>query len=132
MKLTYLSFIIACIVLLGSCEKEAGEGGSATITGKVFVRDYNSSFTTLNREYFAPDEDVYIIYGDDPSYGDRVRTSFDGSYMFKYLREGKYKIYVYSDDSTGQSPSGVVPVIREIEIKSRNEKVEVPQITILK
>jgi len=117
--------------LLLSCKKEAGEGGSSSMFGKVLVRQYNASFTILQEEYYAQDEDVYIIYGDDITFGDRTRTCYDGTYEFKYLRPGTYTIYAYSKDSTFQTNS-MIPVIREMTISKNHEVVEVPEIIILK
>jgi len=117
--------------LLLSCKKEAGEGGSSSMFGKVLVKQYNASFTILQEEYYAQDEDVYIIYGDDITFGDRTRTCYDGTYEFKYLRPGTYTIYAYSKDSTFQTNS-MIPVIREMTISKNHEVVEVPEIIILK
>ena len=120
------------VLIMISCSKEAGEGGSSTISGKVWVKDYNSTFTILNGEYYAQDEDVYIIYGDYNGYGDHLKTDYRGSYEFKYLRPGKYRIYVYSKDSTMLSPSGIIPMVEEVEITANKQNVEAPLITIFK
>ena len=120
-----------CFILIGlGCKPEAGEGGTSSIYGKVMVKDLNSSFI-LTGEYPGADEDVYIIYGDDISYGDRVRTNYNGEYEFKYLNKGKYRIYMYSEDSVYiQGSSGDFAVIRDAEITSRKQKVEVPLMTV--
>jgi len=123
----YLPFLKTALIALFvltmiSCEKDAGEGGNSSIYGKVWVRDYNVNFTILQYTYFGPDEDVYIIYGNNKTYGDRVKTSYDGTYEFKYLRPGKYKIYVYSKDSTMQT-SALLPVIKEVEITDDKQEV---------
>lgn len=134
MKIKSLIFGLLSIALLfGSCKKEAGEGGKATIRGKVFAKYYNNSFSNLIATGYAPDNYVYIIYGGDESYGDRVKTSYDGTYEFKYLREGNYKIYVYSKDSTQSIytiPAGKYPVSAEVEIGKKEKLVEVPDLVI--
>jgi hypothetical protein len=117
------------IVTLYSCRKEPGDGGKASIYGKVFVRDYNSTFTVLEDEYYGQDIYVYIIYGDDKDYSDRIRTSYDGTYEFKYLRPGKYHIYTYSKDSTLQT-NALIPVVKDVEITKNREEIEVPLINI--
>ena len=99
-KKTQGLIIILAITIL-SCKKEAGEGGNSTITGKIWVRDYISNFTALNGEHAGSDLEVYIIYGNDATYGNRIKSGPDGVFEFKYLREGDYKLYVYSKDSTG-------------------------------
>jgi hypothetical protein len=108
--------ISALSILILSCEKEAGTGGTSTITGKVIEKNCNSSFTTVYSEYAKADQDVYIIYGDDGIYSDRTRTNYDGTFKFDYLRKGKYTIYVYSKDWEQSSGSGIVAVKKEIEI----------------
>ena len=121
-----------CILLLlstSSCEKEPGEGGNSSIYGKVIVRDYNAEFTYLKEEYPGRDVDVFIIYGDDKSVSNRVRTSYDGVYEFRYLRKGEYKIFAYSKDSTLMTNS-VVPVIKEVTIDDNKSEVEVPDLII--
>lgn len=131
-----LSRSIALLLLSGfffvSCSKEAGEGGNSTIYGKVIVHNYNSNFTVLNDIYDGADEEVYIIYGDDLSYSERIRTSYNGVYEFKYLRPGNYTVFVYSEDSTLTLPSGKYAVIREIKITGNRQTVKADDIIIFK
>jgi hypothetical protein len=130
-----LIFIILAIGI-SSCKKPAGEGGNSTITGKVHVKDYNSTFTVLNSEYDGPDLDVYIIYGDDATYGNKTKTNPDGIYEFKYLRPGKYRIYAYSKDKEAyQSGNYYAPLkaeYQDVEISKKKQTVEVPTIEINK
>lgn len=114
---------------MASCSKEPGEGGNASIHGKIYVKDYNATFTVLQEEYYAQDQDVYIIYGDDISFSNRTRTNYDGTYEFKYLREGDYRIFVYSKDSANQT-NAMVPIISNVTIDKRNQSVEVPEMVI--
>ena len=89
-----LAIAILTMVMI-SCKKPAGKGGKVSIKGSILVEDWNSGFTVKNGEYPGHDEDVYIIYGDDVSYSDKTKSNYNGEYEFKYLRKGKYKIYVY-------------------------------------
>ncbi len=130
MKKISILILITSAIILGSCKKEAGEGGNSSIKGKIWVKDYNATFTTLNAEYAGADEDVYIIYGNNTSYGDRIKASPDGSFEFKYLRKGDYTIYVYSKDKTLTSPSGKVTVTVNATISKKKETVDVGTITI--
>lgn len=127
----FMPILTILILAMLSCSKEPGTGGNSTIYGKVYVKDYNSTFTILEDEYYGQDEDVFLIYGDDRSYSDHVRTSYDGSYEFKYLRPGDYHVYCYSSDSTLQSHA-LIPVIRDIAIDKKNQEIEVKTIEILK
>lgn len=115
---------------LASCKKEAGEGGDSTIKGNVKVQSYDANFTFLKEEYPAQEGDVYIIYGDDQVFGDDTKTDFQGNYEFRYLREGKYKVYAYSKDSANPQSDKKLAVIKEVEITKKKQTVEVPQIII--
>jgi hypothetical protein len=123
-----LTIIIA--ITTASCKKEAGEGGNSSIYGMVWVRDYNVNFSWLNGEYPGYDEDVYIIYGNDLTYGDRTRTGPDGIFEFKYLRKGNYRVYVYSADSTMNSVSGDTVFFRDVTISAKKERVDAGTIII--
>ena len=121
---------LTTVFLMTACKKDAGSGGSSSISGKVYVKDYNSTFTVLQDEYFGQEIDVYILYGDEKSVGDRVRTSYDGTFEFKYLRKGIYHVFAYSKDSTLQT-NAMIPIIKDIEITKNGEIIETPQITVL-
>jgi len=126
----YSLFMLLMIpMLMISCKKEPGSGGKSTIYGKVLVKDYNSTFTFLLETYYGPEIWVYLVYGDDRDYGDRIQTSFDGTWEFKYLRPGTYKVYALSKDSTLQTLAPV-PVIREVVIPDKKQDIEVPDLEI--
>lgn len=127
----FLSVIVVLIAISGTaCKKEAGEGGNSSIYGQIWVRDYNINFSWLNGEYPGYDEDVYIIYGNELTYGDRTRSGPDGMFEFKYLRKGNYRIYVYSADSTMNSVSGDTVFYRDVTISSKKERVDAGRIII--
>lgn len=114
-----------------ACVKSEGVGGSSSITGKILIKDYNSSGTLIS-EYYAQDEDVFIIYGDeDEIYDDKMGTGYDGAFEFRYLNKGDYQIYVYSDCSSCPTGQDSV-VITSINIDSRNQNVVLPDIIIIK
>ena len=130
MKLRKLFLVAGCLMLtLSACEKDEGEGGNSSITGYVHVTDYNASFLIVQGEYPGADEDIFIVYGDDISFGDRSRTGPDGRFEFKYLREGKYTIYAYSDDTT-LSGNSVVSV--PVEITKKKQTVDIDTLHIKK
>jgi len=129
-NLIKLGFVLLFVVNLISCKKEAGEGGTSTIKGKIWVEDWNNAFTIKNGEYAGYDEDVYILYGDAVSYSEKTKANYNGEFEFKYLRKGKYKIYVYSKDNTLQSKSGDISIVKEVEITGKKQTKEVEQITI--
>jgi hypothetical protein len=128
----FFTLLILSAVVLVSCKKEEGVGGTNKITGKVLIRQYNTNFTELQEQYYATDEDVFIIYGDDDVYGDKTSTTFNGTYEFDYLREGKYTIYAYSKDSADYPSKKMIPVIVEVNISGKKKTAEAKTIVILK
>ena len=139
MKSTYLGLIVIGFGLsFGSCKKEAGEGGTSSIQGKVHAKYYDKYFYALNYTSYAPDVDVYIIYGEDFTFSERQRTNYDGSYEFKYLRPGTYKIYAYSRDSSGLFKNQVNPdapdvaILQNVDITKQKQTILAPDINILK
>lgn len=139
-KITLLS-AVALILVISSCTKPAGEGGRATIKGRIWVENYNTlgaypgGAYSLNGEYAGADEDVYIIYGDDVSYGNKTKSGPDGIFEFKYLRKGDYKIYVKSKDTTRASyyyGSGIKTVDVSVTIGNKKETIETEDLVIYK
>lgn len=128
---TFLIVIIFSLMLF-SCSKDAGDGGNSTIYGKVIVYNYNAEFTKLRGIYPGADENVYLIYGNNRSYSERIKCNYNGIYEFKYLRPGDYTIYVYSKDSTLTLVSGTYPVIKNVSIKDKKQTLEVEDIKIFK
>ena len=133
-----LALTIVCVYVIG-CKKDEGPGGTSTIKGKIIVHDYDAGFQSPNGPlaiYPAIEQETYIIYGTDhTSYDDHYKTSYDGSYEFKYLQKGHYRLYAYSKDSTGAKmgfPSlAKIPVFVDVEITSKGTTVNVPDLIIL-
>lgn len=98
--------VILCIIpiLSTSCQKDPGFGGTGAIKGTLTEKFYNDDYSVLIDERPAVDEEVYILFGDDPVPGDRVFTGQTGAFRFDFLYPGEYHIYYQSED-----PS-VVPV----------------------
>lgn len=136
----YFFFLLLTItVSLSACEKDAGEGGTSDIVGRVIVYRYDVNQTAVVDTVAGSREDVYIIYGgNQATYDDDFETSYDGSYRFSNLRKGKYTLFAYSRDTTGlyQSffPNGqnqlLIPVKVEVEIKDNKSEVLAPDIII--
>ena len=111
------AIIFLLVLSLFSCSKEEGEGGRSSISGKVHMTDITGG---NQGEYDAPDYDVYIIYGDqDDIYDDDMKTNYDGSFEFKNLRSGNYRVYAYTVDAS--KTSGISPVFKSIEIGKDEE-----------
>jgi hypothetical protein len=95
MKNSIIFIMLASLSILG-CTKGAGPGGRATIKGKVWATNLTNSLITESDSAYQGNVQVFISYGDNPSVGDDVRTGYDGTYQFDYLRPGNYKLWTYS------------------------------------
>ncbi|MBM3453412.1 MAG: hypothetical protein FJX84_09785 [Bacteroidetes bacterium] len=124
--MTKIINLLTIFLLICSCSKYEGEGGSSTIRGVIREQKYNS-LGNLISEYPIADKDVYIIYGNENTfYDDDIKTSYDGSFEFRYLRKGNYKVFVYEDCNT--CPSGVKEVLIPVEITKNNQIVDLDTI----
>ena len=88
-------------------------------------------------EYPAPDQDVYLIYGSENTfYDDDVKTSYDGSFEFRYLQKGDYQIFAYSDvnpaEQTPDDPSATEEVLRSFNLSDKNQVITLDTIYIEK
>lgn len=101
-KYLYSAIFLAGVIST-SCTQNEGIGGNSHISGVVVEKFYNNDFTILQYEQVAKDKDIFILYGDDLEIGDKTTTSYTGSFQFEYLWPGSYKLFYYSDDTTGTS-----------------------------
>lgn len=115
-----------------SCKKEPGEGGFASIEGKVILKNYDATYTILQSEYYAAGETVYIIYGNGTEIGNTVKTSYDGSFKFNYLNKGNYKIYVLGEDPTKPYLSEPKEELVEVTISEKKQKEVLDDFVIIK
>jgi len=124
------SVYLFTLLFIISCTKSPGVGGQATIKGKIIVNNYNALGNPTGDSYEAQDHDVYIIYGDnDNTYDDDVSTSHDGTFEFKYLNQGNYEVFTYSECLN--CPNGQDSLIKiNTTIGSRNETVILEDIVI--
>ena len=127
MKISTLGILFFMFFL--SCKKEAGDGGTSTVVGKIHITEYDSDFQNVKADYPGADVDVYIIYGNGTTYDDNTKTGPNGDFTFKYLRKGDYKIYAYSSADT---PSGKETVLKEIKITGRKQTVDAGTIEVKK
>tara|TARA_R110001592_G_scaffold211623_2_gene463574 strand:- start:4922 stop:5689 length:768 start_codon:yes stop_codon:yes gene_type:complete len=93
----------------------------------VDVKTQGKSQLVLQNGVIA-NEDVFIIYGkDDDIQDDDVKSNFDGTFKFKNLRKGSYRIFAYSEDPSLSNP--LIPITKSIDI-GKNEEASVGIITI--
>jgi hypothetical protein len=117
-------FICTCVALaalfFSSCGVEPGEGGLASIRGKVFGYDINSSGKILDSSYVG-DARVFISYGNHSWSDDDVRTAYNGEYAFRGLQKGKYTLWVFSQCDS--CPFNQTYVKKEAEITESEQEV---------
>lgn len=97
---------------------------------------YDASTNTFSKKYPAADLDVYIIYGNDVSYGDRIRTDYEGDFEFRYMRKGSYTIYFYSTDtvaflgppSNPKAPK--IAITTQVQITKRKQVVDIGELFV--
>jgi hypothetical protein len=130
-KFIYSVLLVVITSFLFTCKKPAGTGGNSSIKGTIWVHDYDKNMNTLQYQYVGVDVEVYIIYGDESTEGDKVNTNGKGEFEFKYLRKGNYTIYAVSKEKIGTTnDSKDVAVSVETSITKNKSTVDVGQITI--
>ena len=129
-KFSFISAIALLLFTFSACTKNEGVGGSSIIKGKITETKYNVSGNPT-ATYSASDFDVYIIYGSGNTfYNDDVKTSYDGSYQFKYLEKGDYTIFVYEDCLT--CPSGKKEILVSTTIENNGDTKDMGTIDVKK
>ena len=101
--------VVDDLVILDKCDYN---DGTSSITGLVWVEDWNAERDNILDTYVGADEDVFIVFGDDPFYFDNVKTYHDGTFRFENLVKGTYTVYALSDPTTRQ----LIPVSKEVTI----------------
>ena len=121
-----LLMILAMALLLPSCNKGPGEGGSGTVRGFVMlVHHPDDDFTLTPDTMVAAKTDVFIVYGNEAYFGNDAETDADGMYQFEYLLPGDYTLYAYST-----LPSGEKIAVSETVSLARGSIVQAPTIFI--
>lgn len=95
-KLKQFIIVFFGLCFFTSCAKQEGDGGLASIRGKVFGYDTNSEGIVKDSAYLG-DAKVYLSYGDHAWFDDQATTSSTGDYAFNGLNIGNYTITVYSE-----------------------------------
>lgn len=98
-----LMALLALALILPSCNKGPGEGGTGTVQGYVkLVHHPDDDYTLTPDTMAAAKTDVFIIYGNEVYFGNDVETGADGMYQFEYLRPGDYTVFAYSTLPSGE------------------------------
>ena len=102
-----------CLLVLASCNREEGKGGTGTVQGYVKLINHPDDNYTLPADTVdAVKTDVFIVYGNSDFYGDDVETDDKGFYKFKYLTSGNYTVFAYSTLPDGNK----IPVTASVSI----------------
>ena len=131
-------YILFFLLLVCSCEKEAGEGGTSSIVGSVYkISTYYNVLTQQNDTvYYQLDsgEDIYIIYSDDENdfYDDNIESNWNGQYRFDYLRKGDYTVFIYADSTDNLNVSYDYPIFHHVTIEENNATYNLPDFVIEK
>ena len=116
---------IIAISVISSCKKEAGDGGLATIHGKVYGFNTNNFGIKTDSGYLA-EARVYLGYGNHTWEDQDTRTSFTGEYAFPFLHTGDYTVWVINKCDT--CPSHQSGYVVKVTIDKPHETVDVPDL----
>ncbi|MDZ4843947.1 MAG: hypothetical protein SH857_00205 [Chitinophagales bacterium] len=119
--LRIFAFSFITILLFSSCEKEPGDGGLATIKGKVLSYRFDNDGVLVDSGYVG-DVRVFISYGDNTWVDDDARTSYTGEYAFEWLQKGAYKIWVISDCPS--CPENQQQDVLDVTVDERKETID--------
>ena len=123
--------ILVFALVFSSCKKEAGEGGTSVIEGKVYkIYTFQNISGQIDTLYYQLDagKDIFIIYSDDENaiYDDKFETDYNGRYRFEFLRNGDYTLYTYTDSTVEISSTINIkyeyPVFKHIKISANNSE----------
>lgn len=120
---------------LGKLEKLSTldfDDGAAMIKGVVKVIDYVDTSTWPNlvveKTYYATEQEIYLTYNNHSFYDERIRTQTGGVFEFGGLIPGKYLVFLYSDDLTGESDK--VTLEFEVSINELEQVLDLGEIVI--
>ena len=125
-KIKLLFALVAMALVLPSCNKGPGEGGTGTVQGYVKLIHHPDDNYQLEADTLdAAKTDVFIVYGDEEFYGDDAETNPEGFYQVNYLTPGDYTVFAYSTLPTGEK----VAVVETVTLE-RGKVAEVPTIYV--
>ena len=125
-KIKLILPIFILLMVFSSCKKVEGPGGTVTIKGVIIERNHVG---TSIFEYPAADQDIYLIYGSENSFYDEdLKSSFDGSFEFRYLQKGDYQVFAYEDDNS--VASGMSEVMVDVSATENNQVITLDTIYI--
>ena len=118
MKMYYFGLLLLATLLLFSCNKDEGFGGSSSVEGYVYqIRHWDKDYSYVLDTIPAVDVRVQLTFGNNPGkyFGDDIRTDGRGMYRFDYLQDGNYLVSSFSEQADGQLGS----VHKEVRVNKR-------------
>lgn len=125
-----LGVLTVIIMVLNGCTKPAGEGGRAKIEGVVYENQYDHK-GQLIRRVEAPNERIYLIYGENVVADDDIDSHYNGVYEFNYLRKGDYTLFAYSDCLDCDEETPIVSQKITLEKNNETKVVDIETVKIL-
>ena len=115
-KILLLVFIAMGLL---SCSHDEGYGGRASISGKIYGKDYNSSGILVSQGYLGGVK-VYISKHGETNYFDSTDSAYDGSFKFNYLFKGTYDLWAFGDCDSCSFDQ--IYVLKTIEIADKKQE----------
>ena len=133
-KHTQPLILIILFTFVIACKKPAGPGGKAIIKGKVYSYDFDNTYRYLISKGYISGEKVYIMYGSYDYVGNKIETAPDGSFEFRFMNKGHYKVFANSVDTSYKIKGNNTPiaVIREFDITKTGQTITLDDIIINK
>jgi hypothetical protein len=105
------------------------DDGSSSVKGRLMEQQYLGS-TPFGTPYPSQENEVYVVYGNDQVYFDRMDTGAEGWFEFRELIKGQYTLYAFSECSTCANYLDTVSVT--VTITDNNSTIEVGELKIEK
>ncbi|MFT7614519.1 MAG: hypothetical protein ACI9J3_003501 [Parvicellaceae bacterium] len=126
------AIIMASAICFFGCSKSPGYGGKGVIKGNVTINKVDV-FGQIEGSYIGTDQEISIIYGDNSNQiDDDIKTSFDGSFQFKYLYPGNYKVFLYSDHIQNMVAPRDSSILFEVNIAGKEDVMDIGEIIVIK
>ena len=116
-KISFLA-IAVLFTVISSCKKEPGDGGQATIHGKVYAYK-----TTGADSGYKSGVNVYLSYGNHTWEDQNANSSYTGEYAFPFLHTGDYTVWILNKCDT--CPLKQSYDVAHVSINKPRETVEV-------
>ena len=105
----------------------APDDGTANITGRIRVKEYNTT-GELVAEYYGQDYEVFIAYNDNTTAFERVLTGGEGHFTFPNLITGDFVVYAFSE--CDNCPGGITPSEIEATVSTKGQTITLTDLVV--